>query len=111
MIRDAERLRHILEAIERIERYASSDGAERELVDNWMVHHLQVIGEAVRALTPEFQSRHTSVPWRQIAAMRHILVHQYFDVDHDIVWRVVREEIPVLKREVTTILREIDAAS
>ncbi len=78
MRRDRQRLEDILEAIERIEKYASGgrESFDRdELVQTWIVHHLQIIGEAARGLSDEFRSAHPDVPWAQIAAMRNILVH------------------------------------
>lgn len=104
-----ERLKHILEAIERIEKYAA-EGPERfradDLVQNWMLRHLQIIGEAARALPAEFREAHPNVPWSEIIGMRHILVHDYFEIDLGIVWRVVEKDLPVLKRQIRRILRE-----
>ena len=85
---DRERLRDILEAIERIEKYAAM-GRQRfeqdELIQIWIVHHLQLIGEAARALSADFRDSQPRVPWSQIVGMRNILVHNYFGVDADIV--------------------------
>ena len=81
---DASRLQDILEAISRIEKYAARgrDTFERdELVQTWILHNLQIIGEAARGVSAELQARHVEVPWRQIIAMRNILVHDYFTVD------------------------------
>lgn len=95
-----ERLLDILEAIERIERYGSGgrdEFEESELVQVWILHHLQILGEAVNALKPELQKAHPEVPWSSIVGMRNILVHQYFAVDTDIIWAVVENELPKLK--------------
>ena len=74
-------LEDILEAIQRIERYASR-GREAfqadELIQNWVVHHIQVIGEATGKVSEEFRDRHPEVPWVTIKAMRNVLVHFYF---------------------------------
>lgn len=107
MTNDRERLLDILEAIERIERYAIR-GRERfdqdELVQTWMVHYVQVIGEAATQLSEKFRSAHAKVPWRQIIAMRNILVHVYSGVDLDEVWAVVERDIPDLKTQIVAIL-------
>ena len=79
-----ERLRDMFEAIEHVERYASRarDTFERdELIQNWIVRHLQIIGEAARAMPQEVRERATNVPWSKIIGMRHILVHDYFQID------------------------------
>ena len=107
-----ERLMDILEAIERIERYANRGRAVfegDELIQVWMVSHIQIIGEACNALPPELQAHHPQVPWREIIGMRHILVHHYFEVDLDIVWTTLERDLPQLKRAVEAMLAELDA--
>ncbi len=108
---DRERLLDMLEAITRIEKYAPR-GREAfdadELIQVYMVHHLQVLGEAAYKLSKEFRSRHARVPWSKILGMRHILVHDYFRIDHDIVWGVVETDLSVLKREIESIIEEFD---
>jgi uncharacterized protein with HEPN domain len=104
-----ERLRDIVEAIERIERYAvrgRSAFENDELIQIWMVSHIQIIGEASNALPDELKQAYPEIPWRQIIGMRHILVHQYFEVDLDVVWTTVTHDLPPLKRAVETILSE-----
>ncbi|MBL2912045.1 DUF86 domain-containing protein, partial [Klebsiella pneumoniae] len=74
-----ERLRDILEAIARIERYASR-GREAfehdELIQVWIFHHIQIIGEAAANLGRDFHEAHQEVPWPQIVAMRNVLVRR-----------------------------------
>lgn len=99
---DDRRVGDILEAIERIERYSvrgrTAFDAD-ELIQNWIVRHLQVIGEAARALTPNFRSRHSEIPWTEVIGMRTILVHRYFDIDPEVVWAVVERDLPRLKAQ------------
>jgi uncharacterized protein with HEPN domain len=106
---DRRRLLDIAEAIERIERYASK-GREAfeddELIQNWILHHLRVIGEAARAISDELKDGHDEMPWQQIVGMRHILVHRYFEVDTDLIWSVVEDDVPVLKQQIELILKE-----
>lgn len=92
MRNERERLLDILEAIERIEKYAEEgkDAFEAdELIQTWIVHHITSIGEACRGLSNEFQANHANVPWADIIGMRNILVHHYFGIDTDAVWSVV----------------------
>ena len=89
---DDERLRDILEAIERIEKYASRgrDAFDAdELIQTWVLHHLQIVGEAVRAISPTTKENSDEVPWSKIIGMRNILVHNYFAIDKDLVWSVI----------------------
>ncbi len=78
---------------------------EDELIQSWVLRRPQVIGEAARALTPEFREAHGDIPWRDIIGMRHILVHHYFGIDLRAVWSAVGH-LPALKRSLTAILGE-----
>jgi uncharacterized protein with HEPN domain len=105
--RDEQRLQDILEAIAKIERFTGNgrtafDADERTQV--WCLYYVQVIGEAARALSGEFRNRHPQIPWVEIIAMRHILVHDYFGIDLDEVWAVVERDLPVLRGQVQALL-------
>jgi len=105
-----ERLEDILEAVAQIETEQAKGKAafdENPLVQVWMVHHLMIIGEAVRAIDPAERSKYPSVPWRQIAGMRNILVHDYFRINQEIVWETVEKHLPALKTEVEQILGQL----
>jgi uncharacterized protein with HEPN domain len=78
-----EQLRDMFEAINHVERYAarSREAFEQDqLIQVWIVHHFQVIGEAAAQLGRNFHDAHPEVPWPQIVAMRNILVHEYVGV-------------------------------
>jgi uncharacterized protein with HEPN domain len=106
---DRERLLDILEAIERIEKYTESGRTpfdEDELVQTWVIHHLQIIGEAARGLSETTITQHPEIPWRNIIGMRHILVHNYFGIDTAIAWRAVKGDLPDLKSNVQKLLED-----
>ncbi len=108
---EGERLLDILEAIARIEKYAARGKAtfmQDELIQNWMVSQVAIIGEACRALPEDFQASYASVPWADIIAMRNILVHHYFGIDEEAVWLVVDRDIPELKQNIQAILTDLD---
>ena len=97
---DGERLQDIREAIESIEKYAARGRKAfetDELIQTWMVHHLQILGEAASRLGDEVKEKHPDVPWKKITGMRNVLVHGYFDIDPDIVWTAVTTDVPELK--------------
>lgn len=105
---DTQRLLDILEAIERIDKHSGIARAvfdSDELVQTWMVHNIQIIGEAAATLSDEFRMRHSEVPWRAIASMRNVIVHAYFRLDLDEVWSAVQGDLPSLKAQVEDILK------
>lgn len=108
---DRDRILDIAEEIEGIERYAGR-GKEvydaDELIRAWMLQRIQVIGEAVAHLSTDMKDRHPEVPWRRIADMRNLLVHSYFNVDPEVVWTVIANDVPVLRQHVRRILAETD---
>jgi uncharacterized protein with HEPN domain len=107
---DRERLLDILEAIERIEKYTSKGREvfeDDELIQTWVVHHLEIIGEAARALSSEIREDNPQTPWSQISGMRNILVHHYFGVDSSAVWNAVERNLPALKRQIETMLASL----
>ncbi|KAM3090315.1 DUF86 domain-containing protein [Phormidesmis sp. 146-35] len=110
MRNDRERLHDILEAILRIERYAKQ-GKEAfeqdELIQTWISYHLQVIGEAARATSSEFKVKHSNLPWIQAVGLRNVLVHEYFQVNSEIVWAIVEIDLPDLKQKVEAVLQEL----
>ncbi|MBI3576096.1 MAG: DUF86 domain-containing protein [Gammaproteobacteria bacterium] len=110
-MRDArERLRDILEAIEHIERYAAKGRSAfeaDELIQSWFVRHLQIIGEAARGIPEEVSKQAPDIPWKDIIGMRHILVHDYFGINTGVVWGVIERDLPVLKRQILTLLRSL----
>jgi len=108
---ERERLLDIQEAITRIEKYANlgKDAfLQDELIQNWIISQIAIIGEACRALPEEFQSKYANVPWADIVAMRNIVIHHYFGIDVEAVWSVVVRDIPNLKANVFQILADID---
>jgi len=105
-----ERLQDILEAIDQIMRYASKgrDEFERdELIQNWFIRHLQIIGEAANKIPDEVKTQAPNVPWSKIIGMRHILVHDYFQIDTEAVWEVVEKDLPKLSAEIERLLQKL----
>lgn len=113
MRRLQDRLADILDACDRIaeaERKGRTVFLHDPYVQVWVIHHIQLIGEAVRAAADELQELRPDGPWREIIAMRHFLVHQYFGVELETVWAVVEHDLPPLRRIIQDLLSEIDAA-
>jgi uncharacterized protein with HEPN domain len=105
-----DRLWDIDTAIERIDAEATHGRAAFDAdpkVQVWMLYHIQLIGEAVRAVSEELKALSPLTPWAQIIGMRHILVHNYFGVDLDQVWNVAINDLRPLKLTVTMLLQSI----
>jgi len=111
---DSERLQDILDAIHQVERYLEKGRAEfdsNELIQVWLLHHLQVIGEASRGLSRRLRSAHPEVPWPDIIGFRHLVVHQYFGIDLQEVWDTAVNDLPPLKKQVEEILRSLGGSN
>ncbi|MBI3159580.1 MAG: DUF86 domain-containing protein [Chloroflexi bacterium] len=61
-----------------------------------LTHLLQVIGEAARRVSPAYQKAHPQIPWSAVIGMRHKVVHDYLNVDEDVVWQTLQEDLPAL---------------
>lgn len=107
MIGDVVYLRHIADAAEKIRVYAAV-GFERFLKEShWhdaVIRQLEIIGEATKKLSDETRHQNPDVPWRRIAGMRDVLIHDYFRVDLAAVWEVTQKEVPFLARRVKDLM-------
>lgn len=111
-----ERLRDIQDAIARIMKY-TQDGRYRydhdELVQTWVAHNLYIIGEAARSIVndfPGFKDQHPEIKWTDIIGMRTILAHRYFDVDPDILWEAVNQDLHDLQNNIDALVRDSGSA-
>lgn len=99
---------HILESIGWIEKDISSL-SEDEFYENVpmqdaVVRRLEIIGEAVRNLSSDIKESHPDTPWLDIADMRNKLIHEYFDVDLELVWEVIKKDLPPLKKQIQKLI-------
>ncbi len=88
-------LGHILESIEWIEKHSEGMGPE-EFLDNVaiqdaIIRRIQIIGEAVKKLPPDITAKEPEIPWRKIAGIRDKVIHDYVDVDIELVWEIVQK--------------------
>src|ERR1039458_1076355 len=93
--------------VDHIDKYAVLGRGEferDELVQTWIIHFLLILGEAASGLSVEFRKRHPEKVWAEAVGRRNILIHRYFGVDVDLVWPVVENDLPVLKRIAQDIL-------
>jgi len=101
---------HILESIERIEDYTQG-GWEvfigSPMAQDAVVRNFEVIGEAVKRIPESMKEERPDIPWRRIAGLRDVLIHQYMRVDLEAVWAIVRDDLHEFKQAVAEILAEM----
>jgi|SRR3989339_50652 len=95
-------LLHIKDAIEQIEKYVDGYSyqqfANDEKTQDAVIRQLEIIGEAATKLEENFKKGNSEIPWREISDFRNVLAHEYWDVDLEIVWQTIHEDLEVLKR-------------
>lgn len=107
-INDSVRLKHIRDAAE--EAVALCQGRTRQDLDTdrmlnlSLVRLLEIIGEAANGISDELKETHSHIPWHQMTSMRNRLIHGYFDVNLDVVWQTVKNDLPSLVQQVKNML-------
>lgn len=72
---------------------------------NAIIRSIEVIGEATKKLPTSVKDKHPSIPWKRMAGMRDKMIHEYFGIDVEILWKVVKEDIPSLKTSIQNALK------
>jgi len=75
-----------------------------ELLRLSLAHLLQIIGEAARRVSPDFRAVYPGIPWKAVVGMRSKVVHDYLDIDEDVVWDTVKNDLPFLILELEKIM-------
>ena len=110
MKRDIVYLKHIQEAITKIESYVSVGRNVFMATSHWqdaVIRQLEILGEAAKRVSQDLRAQHDDVPWRRIAGLRDVLIHDYMGVDLQAVWEVTQRELPGLRQKVDVILEEL----
>jgi len=98
-------VRHILDAISRIERYLTGISYEKfnndTLIQDGVIRQLEIVGEASKRLSDNTKANYEDVPWKDIAGMRDKLIHDYLGTDIRAVWDTAKDDIPILKSKLT----------
>lgn len=103
-------LRHMLdaahEAVEHLSGRSRDELHEDRQLQHSLIRCIEIIGEAASRIEPEFRDANPLIPWLDIIAMRNRLIHAYFDIDLEIVWSTVRDELPELVQQIEQVLNE-----
>ena len=102
-------LQHILEQIDKIENSTKNMTKENFNMDintqDATIRRIEIIGEAVKNISEELKKKNPQIAWRKIAGTRDIVIHSYFNVDWNLVWKVVKEDIKELRDKINSIIK------
>jgi len=111
-LRDRGRLEHIIEAIDRLlsrtEGLKIEDLRKDPIYYYGIVKHIEIVGEAAYKLTPAFRDMHPDTPWNKIIAMRHVLVHGYYQISDREVLYVIEDDLRSLRNQIAQYLENTD---
>ena len=103
----------ILEQINNIESFSKNIVKDKirtnALRKNAIARSLEIIGEAVKNIPNDFREKYPDIDWRKIAGLRDIIIHAYFDIDVDIVWDIIKKDLPIFKIQIMKIQKEIES--
>lgn len=112
MSRDEQVLTDIVLAVQQVLRYVEPLDRDRLAQDDEkqaaILYRIIVIGEATKRLSIEFRSQHLDIPWRQMAGLRDVVIHDYDELDLDILWNVVQINLPDLEPKLKSILDNLN---
>jgi uncharacterized protein with HEPN domain len=104
-------LEHILESINYIQEFTKGktkkDFNSSIQMQDAIIRRIEIIGEATKNLPENFKMNTPYIPWRKMAGMRDNLIHEYFGIDKVEVWKTVKDDIPILKREISELLNKL----
>ena len=98
---------HVLECIKQIEEYTINGREEfmnSRLIQDAVIRNMEIIGEAIKRVSPGFRGQHPEIPWKEMAGMRDVLIHDYMGVDLKIVWNVVSRNLAEIKEHLRGLL-------
>jgi uncharacterized protein with HEPN domain len=103
-------LRHIIDAIQRIEKYTKNLNQDQftanYLVQDGVIRQIEIIGEPAKRVSNQLRNNTSHIPWKDIVGMRNKLIHDYFGVDVDAVWDTVVRDIPGLKQDIQELINK-----
>ena len=108
---EKERLEHIAAAIDRIFRFVNETDYGQfendEVLQFAIIKNFEIIGEAAYQLPKDLRASNDKIEWRKVIAFRHILVHDYYQVNTEIIWKAIENKLPDMKTEIENMIREL----
>lgn len=105
-------LNDINESLDKIFNYTNgltfSEFISSDITKDAVERNFEIIGEAVKNLSEEFRSNYPNIPFRQIAGMRDKLIHDYFGIDYEIIWKTIKDKLPAFKNEITELINGLN---
>ncbi|MFC1733808.1 DUF86 domain-containing protein [candidate division KSB1 bacterium] len=93
---------HILQSINRIFEYTKgitkTAFSKNNLIQDAVIRNFEIIGEATKKVTQEYKQVHYEIPWKEMSGMRDKLIHDYIGVDIAVIWKTIKEDLPLLKK-------------
>lgn len=104
-------LEDIQDSIRKIDKYTRGFDFEKfskdeQLIDA-VVRNLSIIGEAVRNIPREIKAKNPEVAWNEIKGMRNKVVHEYFGIDEEILWKTIQDDLPIFKKQIAKLLKTV----
>src|SRR3989344_4564885 len=103
-------IQDIIDSIDEIEDFTKGlsfgDFKKDKKTVNAVIRSLEIIGEAAKKISNDIRKKYSEIPWREMAGMRDKLIHEYHGVDLEIIWKVVKEEVPPIKPHIAKLFKE-----
>ena len=100
-----------MDSIENIESFLKEISKESFFKDGLrqsaVIRQLEVIGEATKNIPDSFRKKYPEIPWKKIVGLRDIIIHTYFEIDLDITWEIIKKDLPLLKKQVQNIKKDL----
>jgi uncharacterized protein with HEPN domain len=104
-------VKDIIDSIQKIQQYTKGlslrQFKKKDLVIDAVVRNFEIIGEASKNIPEEIKSRYPDIPWREMAGMRDKVIHEYFGVDFDILWKTISTRLAFLKKSLNSIYQSL----
>jgi uncharacterized protein with HEPN domain len=108
-------IKDIIESVKQIEIFITGMGFDEFILDdrtaNAVIRKLEIIGEASKNIPDHIRIKYSELPWSEMARMRDKLIHAYFGVDYEIIWRVIKERLPSIRQQLEKALQDLEKLS